>query len=74
MESLIAWGADVDYDIPHLGTPLYIACISRELQCTQKLLDGGAFVQITKKKNVIKCQPLALYYYSNQGKSNITGF
>ncbi|XP_073718898.1 ankyrin repeat and SOCS box protein 5b isoform X4 [Misgurnus anguillicaudatus] len=45
VESLIAWGADVDYDIPHLGTPLYIACISQELQCTQKLLDGGANVQ-----------------------------
>ncbi|XP_057186960.1 ankyrin repeat and SOCS box protein 5b isoform X1 [Triplophysa rosa] len=45
VEALISWGADVDYDIPHLGTPLYIACISRELQCTQKLLDGGANVQ-----------------------------
>ncbi|XP_056587313.1 ankyrin repeat and SOCS box protein 5b isoform X3 [Triplophysa dalaica] len=45
LEALISWGADVDYDIPHLGTPLYIACISRELQCTQKLLDGGANVQ-----------------------------
>jgi coenzyme F420-reducing hydrogenase gamma subunit len=41
LEALITWGADVDYDIPHLGTPLYIACISSGLQCTQKLLDGG---------------------------------
>uniref|UniRef100_A0A672N978 Ankyrin repeat and SOCS box containing 5b n=1 Tax=Sinocyclocheilus grahami TaxID=75366 RepID=A0A672N978_SINGR len=45
IESLISWGADVDFDIPHLGTPIYIACVSRELQCTQKLLDGGANVQ-----------------------------
>ncbi|CAM4484649.1 unnamed protein product [Leuciscus chuanchicus] len=45
IESLISWGADVDYDIPHLGTPLYIACVSQQLQCTQKLLDGGANVQ-----------------------------
>ncbi|XP_016404020.1 ankyrin repeat and SOCS box protein 5-like isoform X1 [Sinocyclocheilus rhinocerous] len=45
IESLISWGADVDFDIPHLGTPLYIACVSRQLQCTQKLLDGGANVQ-----------------------------
>ncbi|XP_055765864.1 ankyrin repeat and SOCS box protein 5-like isoform X2 [Salvelinus fontinalis] len=45
LEALITWGADVDYDIPHLGTPLYIACISSGLQCTQKLLDGGANVQ-----------------------------
>ncbi|XP_026116373.1 ankyrin repeat and SOCS box protein 5 isoform X2 [Carassius auratus] len=45
IESLISWGADVDYDIPHLGTPLYIACVSQQLQCTRKLLDGGANVQ-----------------------------
>ncbi|KAK1791932.1 hypothetical protein P4O66_013193 [Electrophorus voltai] len=45
VEALIAWGADVDYNIPHLGTPLYIACISQELECTRTLLDGGANVQ-----------------------------
>ncbi|KAG7458635.1 hypothetical protein MATL_G00222590 [Megalops atlanticus] len=45
VEALIAWGADVDYDIPHLGTPLYIACMSQQLQCTRALLDGGANVQ-----------------------------
>ncbi|XP_064191158.1 ankyrin repeat and SOCS box protein 5b isoform X2 [Anguilla rostrata] len=45
VEALIAWGADVDYDIPHLGTPLYIACMSKELQCTHVLLEGGANVQ-----------------------------
>ncbi|KAL4640520.1 ankyrin repeat and SOCS box protein 5 isoform X2 [Arapaima gigas] len=45
VEALISWGADVDYDIPHLGTPLYIACMSQELQCVQTLLDGGANVQ-----------------------------
>ncbi|XP_021330425.1 ankyrin repeat and SOCS box protein 5b isoform X4 [Danio rerio] len=45
IDSLISWGADVDFDIPHLGTPLYIACASQQLQCAQKLLDGGANVQ-----------------------------
>ncbi|XP_028834101.1 ankyrin repeat and SOCS box protein 5b isoform X1 [Denticeps clupeoides] len=45
VEALIAWGADVDHDIPHLGTPLYIACLSQELQCTEKLLENGANVQ-----------------------------
>ncbi|XP_058883592.1 ankyrin repeat and SOCS box protein 5-like isoform X2 [Acipenser ruthenus] len=43
--ALISWGADVDQTIPHLGTPLYVACISQQLHCTQKLLDGGANVQ-----------------------------
>ncbi|XP_066574242.1 ankyrin repeat and SOCS box protein 5b isoform X1 [Amia ocellicauda] len=45
VEALISWGADVDHDIPHLGTPLYVACASQQLQCTRKLLDGGANVQ-----------------------------
>ncbi|KAG9347024.1 hypothetical protein JZ751_005951 [Albula glossodonta] len=45
VEALIKWGTDVDYDIPHLGTPLFIACISKQLICTRKLLDGGANVQ-----------------------------
>ncbi|XP_033871573.1 ankyrin repeat and SOCS box protein 5 isoform X3 [Acipenser ruthenus] len=43
--ALISWGADVDKNIPHLGTPLYVACVSQQLHCTQKLLDGGANVQ-----------------------------
>ncbi|KAJ8269664.1 hypothetical protein COCON_G00122710 [Conger conger] len=45
VEALITWGADVDYDIPHLGTPLFIACTSKQLHCTRKLLDKGANVQ-----------------------------
>ncbi|KAJ8416561.1 hypothetical protein AAFF_G00358490 [Aldrovandia affinis] len=45
VEALITWGADVDYDIPHLGTPLFIACISQQFHCTRKLLDEGANVQ-----------------------------
>ncbi|XP_035281022.1 ankyrin repeat and SOCS box protein 5-like isoform X2 [Anguilla anguilla] len=45
VEALVTWGADVDYDIPHLGTPLFIACVSKQLHCTRKLLDKGANVQ-----------------------------
>ncbi|XP_018594092.2 ankyrin repeat and SOCS box protein 5 isoform X2 [Scleropages formosus] len=45
IEALITWGADVDYDIPHMGTPLYVTCMSRELQCARVLLNGGARVQ-----------------------------
>ncbi|XP_077858864.1 ankyrin repeat and SOCS box protein 5 isoform X2 [Macaca mulatta] len=26
LDILISWGIDVDQDIPHLGTPLYVAC------------------------------------------------
>ncbi|XP_056146083.1 ankyrin repeat and SOCS box protein 5 isoform X2 [Lampris incognitus] len=43
--ALVTWGADVDLDIPHLGTALYTACICQELECARKLLREGADVQ-----------------------------
>ncbi|XP_056295585.1 ankyrin repeat and SOCS box protein 5 [Pseudoliparis swirei] len=45
VEALVTWGADVDMDIPHLGTALYTACVCQELQCARKLLREGASVQ-----------------------------
>ncbi|TNM98900.1 hypothetical protein fugu_013464 [Takifugu bimaculatus] len=45
VEALLTWGADVDMDIPHLGTALYTACICQELECASKLLREGANVQ-----------------------------
>lgn len=45
VEALVTWGADVDMDIPHLGTALYMACICQELECARKLLREGANVQ-----------------------------
>lgn len=41
MEALVTWGADVDMDIPHLGTALYTACVCQELECARKLLREG---------------------------------
>lgn len=41
VEALVTWGADVDMDIPHLGTALYTACICQELECARKLLREG---------------------------------
>ena len=41
VEALVAWGADVDMDIPHLGTPLYTACVFQELECSRMLLREG---------------------------------
>ncbi len=46
VEALIAWGVDVDYEIPHMGTPLYSACRCQEFLCTRKLLNGGKQVKI----------------------------
>ncbi|XP_034739498.1 ankyrin repeat and SOCS box protein 5 [Etheostoma cragini] len=45
VEALVTWGADVDTDIPHLGTALYTACVCQELECARKLLREGANVQ-----------------------------
>uniref|UniRef100_A0A8C4T3B4 Ankyrin repeat and SOCS box containing 5 n=2 Tax=Erpetoichthys calabaricus TaxID=27687 RepID=A0A8C4T3B4_ERPCA len=45
VEALLSWGADADLEIPHLGTPLYLACVFQHLHCASKLLDGGAQVQ-----------------------------
>lgn len=45
VEALVEWGVDVDYEIPHMGTPLYTACRCKEFICARKLLDGGANVQ-----------------------------
>nr|KAF6460022.1 ankyrin repeat and SOCS box containing 5 [Molossus molossus] len=45
LETLISWGIDVDQDIPHLGTPLYVACVSQQFHCIRKLLYAGADVQ-----------------------------
>ncbi|CAJ0947445.1 unnamed protein product [Ranitomeya imitator] len=45
LEVLISWGIDVDQDIPHLGSPLYVACKGQHLACVRKLLYAGANVQ-----------------------------
>ncbi|XP_070264223.1 ankyrin repeat and SOCS box protein 5 isoform X1 [Myotis yumanensis] len=45
LQILISWGIDVDQDIPHLGTPLYVACMSQQFHCIRKLLYAGADVQ-----------------------------
>lgn len=41
LQILISWGIDVDQDIPHLGTPLYVACMSQQFHCIRKLLYAG---------------------------------
>lgn len=37
----MTWGADVDMEIPHLGTALYTACVCQKLECARKLLREG---------------------------------
>nr|XP_023656677.1 ankyrin repeat and SOCS box protein 11-like isoform X7 [Paramormyrops kingsleyae] len=42
MEILIAHGVDLDLEIPKLGTPLYISCVSQKVHCVERLLQLGA--------------------------------
>lgn len=48
VEALVTWGADVDMDIPHLGTALYTACVCQELECARKLLREGQFAELCR--------------------------
>ncbi|XP_059830281.1 ankyrin repeat and SOCS box protein 5b isoform X2 [Hypanus sabinus] len=45
IQVLISWGVDIDLDISHQGTPLYVACVHQQYFCIKKLLHAGANVQ-----------------------------
>ncbi|XP_019380198.1 PREDICTED: ankyrin repeat and SOCS box protein 9 isoform X2 [Gavialis gangeticus] len=42
IESLASHGVNIDHNIDHLGTPLYIACENWQVNCAKKLLESGA--------------------------------
>ncbi|XP_006835756.1 PREDICTED: ankyrin repeat and SOCS box protein 9 [Chrysochloris asiatica] len=44
VESLAAHGGNIDRNIRHLGTPLYLACENQQIACAKKLLESGADV------------------------------
>ncbi|NXW48817.1 ASB5 protein, partial [Nyctiprogne leucopyga] len=50
LEVLISWGIDVDQDLPHLGTPLYVACVSQQIHCIRKLLYAAPIFIFEGKK------------------------
>uniref|UniRef100_A0A8C9ILH7 SOCS box domain-containing protein n=1 Tax=Piliocolobus tephrosceles TaxID=591936 RepID=A0A8C9ILH7_9PRIM len=41
VDSLIAYGGNIDHKISHLGTPLYLACENQQIACVKKLLESG---------------------------------
>lgn len=43
MEILLANNANIDQEVPQLGTPLYVACIYQRVDCVKKLLELGNF-------------------------------
>uniref|UniRef100_UPI00398E9C60 ankyrin repeat and SOCS box protein 5b isoform X2 n=1 Tax=Pristiophorus japonicus TaxID=55135 RepID=UPI00398E9C60 len=49
LQVLISWGVDIDLDISHQGTPLYVACVHQQYFCIRKLLRAGANVQKGKQ-------------------------
>ncbi|NXP81049.1 ASB9 protein, partial [Ramphastos sulfuratus] len=48
VELLWSRGVNVDHNIPHLGTPLYVACENQQVDCARKLLEAGANVNSGK--------------------------
>ncbi|KAI1241593.1 hypothetical protein IHE44_0005073 [Lamprotornis superbus] len=48
VELLASRGIDIDHNIKHLGTPLYVACENQQLNCAKKLLESGANVNSGK--------------------------
>ncbi|XP_077199301.1 ankyrin repeat and SOCS box protein 9 [Paroedura picta] len=42
VESLVSHGVNLDHNVKHLGTPLYVACEHQRVDCAKKLLESGA--------------------------------
>ncbi|XP_012887560.1 PREDICTED: ankyrin repeat and SOCS box protein 11 [Dipodomys ordii] len=42
MEILLANNVNIDQELPHIGTPLYVACTYEKEDCLKKLLELGA--------------------------------
>ncbi|XP_018769108.2 ankyrin repeat and SOCS box protein 9 isoform X1 [Serinus canaria] len=48
VELLASRGVNIDHNIQHLGTPLYVACENQQVNCAKKLLESGASVNSGK--------------------------
>ncbi|NWU54168.1 ASB9 protein, partial [Dromas ardeola] len=48
VEFLASCGVNIDHNIKHLGTPLYVACENQQVNCAKKLLESGANVNSGK--------------------------
>ncbi|XP_029968496.1 ankyrin repeat and SOCS box protein 11-like [Salarias fasciatus] len=46
LQLLLSWGAQVDLELPLVGTPLYCACMSQAADCAEVLLQAGADVRL----------------------------
>lgn len=45
LELLLARGAQIDLELPDVGTPLYSACMARAAACVEVLLYSGNISQ-----------------------------
>lgn len=73
VEALLTWGADVDMDIPHLGTALYTACICQELECASKLLREGQFAAVLMCPDAAVTSHLRIRTHAYSQIRNISG-
>ncbi|KAM9170262.1 ankyrin repeat and SOCS box protein 9 isoform 4-T4 [Pangshura tecta] len=71
VESLTSNGVNIDLNIKHLGTPLYVACENEQVACAKKLLESAGVKKASgsseaneHKHLVISCQGPSNYKYS----------
>ncbi|KAI3352430.1 hypothetical protein L3Q82_005192 [Scortum barcoo] len=51
VESLLSHGADPDYEVSHLGSPLYMSCLHQHTACSKILLHRGASVNVGRGRD-----------------------
>ncbi|KAM4701858.1 ankyrin repeat and SOCS box protein 11-like [Discoglossus pictus] len=82
-EILIAHGVDINKEVQHIGSPLYVACVHQRIDCVKKLLDLGADVHIGKlsdtplhaaaRKSSEEIVKLLIDYGANVKQKNMDG-
>lgn len=56
VEILTAHGGNLNLNIRHLGTPLYVACKKQQVACARKLLESGKPKKQAKRGKQMKKQ------------------
>lgn len=72
MEILLANNVNIDQEVPQLGTPLYVACTHKRVDCVKKLLELGNFQKSYHEKGPINLVgfPLLQRQSSSQAGQN----
>lgn len=59
IEALAAYGCDLNHNISDVGTPLYLACVHKQIASAKTLLDLGKTKSQMKQR---KCKVKQMYF------------